>query len=133
MGKSNAKKKEEKIVFFSDFKKEAFKKKVSDFFQRRLDTIKDVLARLIVWLANHPVQAAAMAGIVAGITKRGISHHKVVLEDRRRNRDFYDPRTGDHAVSKRNVKPSERVEIIRRHRDNKESYAEILYSMGMLK
>lgn len=118
---------EEKVTFV-DFKKEAFKRNVKE----KVETAKKAIARTIIWAYDNPVQAVGAITGLGVIATKAAKIHSVNAEDRRRDTDFYDPRTGVHSIAKRPLKPKEKVEILERYKSG-ESYAEILYRKGLLK
>ena len=122
---------EEKVTFV-DFKKEAFKRKVKEKVETATKTVKKAVARTIIWAYDNPVQAVGAITGLGVIATKAAKIHSVNAEDRRRDTDFYDPRTGVHSIAKRPLKPKEKVEILERYKSG-ESYAEILYRKGLLK
>ena len=118
----------DETVNMSDFKKEAFKRKVKDGF----DWCKKKVDEGIAWAMEHPGEAIALATLTAGTIKKGSGSVQTVAENRRRDLDLYDPRTGSHSKMRRRPSPTEQVMIDRRYNMG-ESYKEILYDMGLLR
>ena len=117
-----------KEVSFKEFKKEAAKRKVKETVGKAMKTAKDIGH----WCVDHPAEAITI-GLAAGATiRKGLSWHQTAMENYRRKVDFYDPRTGRHSIAKHTLSPKQQVEIQRRYNNN-ESYAEILFDMGLLK
>ena len=124
---------EKKTVSFEDFKKDAKKKELKDRLIQLKDKAIEQGERIVKGLIEHPERAIALmsaAGLLAGKVNK---IHQTNAEDRRRKRDFYDPRTGRWCTARRDLTPKEEAEIERRYKLNKESYREILYSMHILK
>lgn len=111
-----------------DFKKEAAKRKVKAV----IDGAKKKVDQAVIWGMEHPAEAIALAGLVVGGTKKVSSAIQTHEENKRRDTDYYDPRTGLHSWSKRKLKPKERM-MIRERYDRGESYDRILYDMGLLR
>lgn len=122
---------EKKTVSFEEFKKQA---KVEEFKRGLKEGFDNYVVKPVVsvgkWAVENPMTAITLATITAGVAKRGLSYQKVKAEDKRRETDFYDPRTGRHTVARRKPTRKQRLEIDRRYA-NKESYESILSSMGL--
>lgn len=80
----------------------------------------------------------AVIGIAAvsipGLIKLGgkaMNNRKFKMEEKRRDRDYWDPRTGKHWVAKKKVSTKTQLEIERRYK-NGEDYGEILNSLNLL-
>ena len=84
------------------------------------------------WVLEHPMETIAIAGGVAGVTKKACGAYKTHAEDVRRRRDFYDPRTGRHSYVRRDLKGWEE-ELIDERYNNGESYVSILRDMNLMK
>ena len=122
---------EEKVTMV-DFKREAFKRKVKETWNCAVKTVKKTGARIILWACDNPAQAIGAVTGIGVIATKAAKIHSVNAEDRRRDTDFYDPRTGVHSIARRPLRPSEKVDVINRYK-NGESYDEILYKKKLLK
>lgn len=119
---------EKKIYSFKDFKKDAFKKKVKDTY----DAGKAKVASGIQWCFDHPMEAIGLASITAPLIAKGVKYKTVKTEERRRETEFYDPRTGMYAKAKRPLTSREKVKAEERYR-NGENWSHILDDMRLLK
>lgn len=122
---------EKKTVSFEEFKKQAkvedFKRGLKEGFDKYV--VKPVTG-VVKWGAENPMAAISILTITAGVAKKGFSYSKTRAEDNRREKDFYDPRTGRHTKARRKPTRKQRLEIDRRYA-NKESYETILSDMGL--
>lgn len=115
-------------VNLNEFKKEAAKRKV----KKVVDDAKKTAKNVGRWCVNHPGEAITI-GLAAGTTiNRGLKWHQTAMENYRRKVDYYDPRTGHHAIAKHPLSPKQQAQIERRYR-NGETYTEVLYDMRLLK
>lgn len=111
-----------------EFKKEAAKRKVKAV----VDGTKRKVDQAVAWGMEHPAEAVAVTGLaIRGIMKVS-SVAQTVIEERRRNLEFWDPRTGRYSKIKRQLKPKERQIVIERYQ-NKEPYDKIFYDMKLLR
>ena len=82
----------------------------------------------------HPVESIAVATTVIGVTGKAVASgnrkRADKIEEKRRDRDCYDPRTGEHYIARRKLTNDERLELERRYKDG-ESKGEILRDMGL--
>lgn len=115
-------------VSFNEFKREAAKRKVKKAISDAGRTVKNVGH----WCVEHPTEAITIALAGGAVIRKGLSWHQTAMENYRRKVDYYDPRNGRHSIAKHSLSPRQQVEIQRRY-NNGESYAEILYDMGLLK
>lgn len=113
-------------VNFEDFKREGLKRKAKG----AIDGVKKKVNQFVDWAMLHPGEAIAILTLGAGVLKKGCGTIESVAENRRRDLDFYDPRTGRHTIAKRRPSARESVEIDRRYRAG-ESYEEILWTMRL--
>ena len=111
-----------------EFKKESAKRKAKAV----LSDAKKKADEAVRWGMDHPAEAIALAGLLVGGVKKASSAYQTHAEDRRRDIDFYDPRTGRHSKARRKLKPYEQVRVTERY-NRGESYDKILYEMGLLK
>lgn len=88
------------------------------------------------WCAgNKELVVAVLVVLIPALAKtangaaRAYAEHK---EDERRQKDIFDPRTGDHWFTKRPLTSKEKLELERRY-DNGERKGQILDDMGLLK
>lgn len=86
----------------------------------------------VTWVADHPVEAAAIAGSLAAGAKQGYKLAKIHEERVHRDCDFYDPRTGKYTRTKRRPKSWEMDEIEYRY-GRGESYNSILRDLNLRK
>ena len=94
--------------------------------------VKDKAARAGNWILEHPIEAATLGGVAASIVSKGTKAYCTHAETVRRNRDFYDPRTGRHVYAKRNLKGWEE-ELIDERYNNGESYVSIFRDLNLMK
>lgn len=80
---------------------------------------------LVIGVATVTIPAAI------GFGGKLVSRNKVAKEEKRRARDFYDPRTGRHWICKRNPSIKEQIRIENRYKLG-ESYGSILKDMKLL-
>ena len=118
----------EKVVFFKDFKKEAFKKKVKD----TIDAGKQKVTSGIQWCLEHPAEAAGLAAIGAPLIAKGVKYKTVKTEEKRRETEFYDPRTGMYAKARRPLTAREKLRAEERYKSG-ENWSHILDDMRLLK
>lgn len=125
---------EEKVVYFDEFKRDAFKEKVKRKVDEAKEKAKEAAIGIVGFTREHPAEAVAIFTATAAVTKKGLQYKKVKAEDRRRLVDFYDPRCGRHSTAKR---PLTRKESLRAQRmydaDKNARWSEILNDMGLLK
>lgn len=122
---------ERKTVSFDEFKRQAKTEEIKRSLKNGFDkyVVKPV-TEVGKWAVNNPMTALTLATFTAGVAKKGFSYQKVKAEDKRRECDFYDPRTGRHTVARRAPNRKQRLEIDRRYA-NRESYEKILSDMGL--
>jgi hypothetical protein len=116
----------DKMMF--DFKVEAAKRKAKEAGLK----MKEGAEKVVMVAMEHPMESIALATAVIGSVNKISKAVAAKAEDRRRTLDLYDPRTGMHSWTRRPLKPSERLRIDERYARG-ESYAKILYDMGLLK
>jgi hypothetical protein len=80
---------------------------------------------LVIGIATVTIPAAA------GFGGKLISRNKVAKEEKRRARDYYDPRTGRHWVCKRTPSVKEQIRIENRY-EHGESYGSILKDLKLI-
>ena len=102
------------------------KRKVTDWWNNTKRKAND----LVDWALEHPSEALTAAAAIGGVLKVSSRTLRVFAENRRRDLDFYDPRTGRHVWAKRKPTARESVEIDRRYRAG-ESYEQILWEMRL--
>lgn len=124
---------EEKVVTMKEFKRDAFFKKLKDGAKKIGEKALEAAEKGVDYAIEHPGQAIAAVSAFGVAAGKVAKIQQVKAEDRRRKRDFYDPRTGRWCSAKKDLSPDQEMYIERRHRVNKETYREILYDMGLLK
>jgi len=87
---------------------------------------------VVRWIKEHPVEAAALGTAAVTVANKGAKIYGIHSEMKRRDTDFYDPRTGTHAFTRRRLKAREQAEIDRRYNQG-ESYVSIFNDMNLLK
>lgn len=92
--------------------------------------VGDAAIGVVNWTKENPFAAAMLAAAGAKIISTGARSYSLHAEGLRRERDFYDPRTGRHTITKRNLRPWESEEVDFRY-DNGESYVSIFRDMGI--
>lgn len=124
----------DKTVRWDDIKRKIWLKQTFERVKMKLkDTfefVKGILTGAILWCKNHPVKAASIASSAAYVVGKFAKIYVTHAESVRRDRDFYDPRTGRHTKARRNVKPWESAEIDRRYNQG-EPYSQILRDLGL--
>lgn len=118
----------EKVYSFKNFKKDAFKKKLKDTY----DYVKQKTVDGIHWCLDHPVEAIGLASIGALLVAKGVKYKTVKTEERRRETEFYDLRTGMYAKSKRPLTAREKLRAEERYKAG-ENWSHILDDMRLLK
>ena len=108
-------------VDIRDFKAEARKRK-----------IKEYCRKAIGWIQEHPVEALGAATMALGVGKKTLGVHKVHTEERRRATEFYNPRTGMYATTKRPLTAKEKAYAEKRFKEG-DSWTEIFSDMKVLK
>ena len=123
---------EENVVNFDEVKKEArkamFKKRLSSFYE----SAKIKVMAVVEWGREHP---AEVAGIVTGasvLAKSVSKHSHEMQEQRHRDREFFDHRTGKWCETKRKLTAREQVEAEARHQAG-ETWTQIFADMRLLK
>lgn len=118
-------------INFEELKKklkwEERKRKAKEFFDKY---VWKPLCNFGQWAVDNPGKFMGLLALTAGVTKRGLSYKKEKAEQKRRDTDFYDPRSGDHAISKRPLTDSEYEEMMRLYRSGL-SKREALIKMGL--
>ena len=108
-------------VDIRDFKAEARKRK-----------LKECGRKVLGWIQEHPVEALGAATMALGVGKKTLGVHKVKTEERRRATEFYNPRTGMYATTKRPLTAKEKAYAENRFR-NGDSWTDIFSDMKLLK
>ena len=117
---------EKKVVYFDDVKKDIWKKKAKD----ALNKAKDGCIQAANWVKDNPATVASIASGTAIVATKLTKHSQIRSEERRRERSFYDPRTGVYTYAKRDLSAREKKEIVNRHQRG-EAYSDILYDMHL--
>ena len=112
----------------TDFRKEARKRKLMRF----VDKAKETGTRGLNWALDHPLETLGGITALAGVGKKALSMNKVKTEERRRETEFYNPRTGMYAKTRRPLTSKEKEYAERRFK-NGESWTEIFSDMKLLK
>ncbi len=100
--------------------------------QKAKAAIRSAGMAIVDFVRYNPGEAAAIASAAGLIATKATKAYVVHAEDRRRKCDFYDPRTGDHVVTKKPLSQKQHVAVDRRYRENRgESYVSIFDSMGI--
>ena len=116
------------------------KKKIGDLhLKEKANTVKlkaGIKARdAKQWISENKEVAVGIATVaipsIAALGGKVVSRNKVAKEEKRRARDFYDPRTGRHWVCKRNPSIKEQIRIENRYKLG-ESYGSILKDMKLI-
>ena len=82
------------------------------------------------WTLEHPVEAVAFAGVGLKLTDKVSKMYCAHKEDVRRERNFYDTRTGKNTKANRRPTHKQAREIDERFKRG-ESYISILSDMGL--
>ena len=124
---------QDEVVYFAEFKKEAFSWKIKRKVQKAKEAVKEAGKKMVITAINHPTESLALATGIFAVTKKGLQYKKVKAEDRRRLVDFYDPRSGRHCRAKRPLTRKESLEAQKRYdSDKSERWNAILSDMGLL-
>lgn len=83
------------------------------------------------YVKEHPLEAATTVGTLFAGYKKLHSMRLDYVEEDRRHRDFYDPRTGKHVWARRKLTARELMRIDARYKAG-DSYTQILADMGLL-
>lgn len=123
----------DKTINFDELKKklkwEERKRKAKEAFDKYIWT---PLCNFGQWAVDNPGKFMGLLALTAGVTKRGISYKKEKAEQKRRDTDFYDPRTGDYGRAKCPLTDDEYEEMMRLYRSGL-SKREALIKMGLSK
>lgn len=82
--------------------------------------------------AENPIAAALIAGTATTAIQSGAKAYTAHCEQIRRERDYFDPRTGKHAIAKRKLDAYEQAFVDEQYALGK-SYVQILHDMELLK
>ena len=94
--------------------------------------LQDVGKDVADFARENPLVSAATVYSASKVLSSMFKDHTAGKIESMRERDYYDPRTGTHAFTKRKLKRGEKLMIDERHRKG-ESYTKILYDMNLLK
>lgn len=87
------------------------------------------------WISENKEVAIGVATVaipsIAAFGGKVVSRNKVAKEEKRRARDYYDPRTGRHWVCKRTPSMKDQLRIEARYKAG-ESYGSILKDMKLI-
>jgi len=112
-----------------------FKQKVKDFGVKAQDKAEKAWNGVKEFCEDHPFEAIGLASVaIPGILRLGNSIVRGSIEkreDKRRELDEYDPRTGEHWFLRSKLSTNQKLELERRYR-NGEPKGEILRSMRKL-
>lgn len=104
-----------------------------------VDKIKDFgcgiingLAKVFNFCAENPIAAALIAGTATTAIQSSAKAYTAHVEQVRRERDYFDPRTGKHAIAKRKLDAYEQAFVDEQYALGK-SYVQILHDMELLK
>lgn len=121
---------------------EKFKEKIMSAAKRVCNAAKkiwngiiDILSawsgKAFNYVKEHPLEAATTVGTLFAGYKKLHSMRLDYIEEDRRHRDFYDPRTGKHVWARRKLTTRELMRIDARYKAG-DSYTQILADMGLL-
>lgn len=112
-----------------------FTQKVKDFGVKTQIKVENAWNVVKQSCKDHPVEAIGLAAVaVPGILRLGNTIARGSIEkreDKRRQLDEYDPRTGEHWFLRSKLSTNQKLELERRYR-NGEPKGEILRSMRKL-
>lgn len=120
---------EEKIVYEGEVVDET---KFERWIRQRIAKAKAAVFKVVDFAVENPLLTAIVVGSASSAISKGASAYKTFAEDRRRRRDFFDPRTGMHVLTRRNLDSQETAYVDRRYRAG-DSYAQIFNDMKVLK
>ena len=119
---------ENETVDIRDFKAEARKRKLMGVVEKA----KQAGIRGVNWCLDHPIEALGGITAVAGVSKKALSVNKVKTEERSRETEFYNPRTGMYSKTRRPLTSKEKAYAEMRFK-NGDSWTEIFSDMKLLK
>ena len=120
---------EDKTVYWDDIKRKIWLKNT---WEKAKAGVKNTGKAIVNFAITRPAETVAIVGAGATLITKGTRAYAIHSENKRRDCDFYDTRTGRHSKSKRKLTPGEQVMVQGRFNNN-EDYASILYDMGLLK
>lgn len=89
-----------------------------------LDKCEEHKGEIVVFV---PMFIGGMVAIGKGVVR----NRRMRMEERRRERDIYDPQTGMHLFIRRPLNAQEKMILARRHKSG-QTVTEALYEMGLL-
>lgn len=118
--------------------KDTFKNKVDRLKWKadaKINKFKANAKKVGKWASEHPGESIAIlsvgATLLGGVNK--LANKAVKAKDEYdREREYYDPRLGNWAYTRRKLTAKEKIELSERNK-NGESVTQILYSMNLLK
>lgn len=121
---------DDKTVDIKDFKREAWKRKVKEAFDKY---VVRPFWNLVTWIICNPITAMTIITIVASILKKYLSYRKVKVEQWRRDTEFWDPKAGDYGVARKPLSDEQYLEFMRLRKECSMSAREALIHMGLSK
>lgn len=118
----------EERVEITDFKKEARRRKIEEAKMKAKGAALGVWG----WAKDHPMESLGIVTAGLGVTKKTLGIRKVKTEERRRETEFYNPRTGMYSKIKRPLTAKEKSYAEKRFR-NGDSWNDIFSDMKILK
>ena len=128
---------EKKIIDVDDFKVEPeekvpFFKKICDAAKSFGGSVASGVTKIAIFCTENPITAALFVGVgttaINSVSKAYCAHAEQV----RRDRDYFDPRTGKHAIAKRKLDAYEQAYVDEQYNLGR-SYVSILSDMELLK
>lgn len=110
----------------------SWKTKVADKARETKNKVENGLYGIAKFCMENPITATLMLGVTSSAIKHGAKAYRDHNEMIRRRRDFFDPRTGRHCFSKRDLDANEQNYVDARY-ENGDTYVKILSDMGLLK
>jgi hypothetical protein len=109
-----------------------WKLRIKRWWKKTVEKIKETAKKIFKW-ANENRETAAAVVAIAISTVKSVSRMYVAHCDKiRRDRVFYDPRTGKYCETSRTLTRRERVRAEERH-NRGETYQMIFYDMNVLR
>lgn len=125
---------EEKIINFEALKKQIKIETAKRKFKEATDKAKQKAGEVYCWAKEHPAEAASLGASAAIIAKKTIGYRAVKKEEYRRKTEFFDPRTGKYAFSRKPLTTKQQLEAERRYKENRNTtWTQVLYEMGLSK
>lgn len=109
-----------------------WKTRIKIWWKRTVEKVKETAKKIFKWCNENREMAAAAAAIAVSIVKDASKAYVAHRDKIRRERTFWDPRTGKYCETSRTLTRRERVRAEERH-NRGETYQMIFYDMNVLR